>query len=349
MDLGGGSMELVTARQLQITWSTSVPVGSGWLHDRYLPSDPPAREEFEAARMFLETYFRELDVQGHPAALIVVGGSANTLLHLARHSLGVSQTETRLMYEDVVHCEGLLRVLSAEEVAQRYAIVPQRARILPAGALIIRMLMERLQLKEIHVSTHGIREGVLLARARYGESWLAQLQGDAAAPAQQQSATATTETAAREDVVVETFAASGRRLLLERTRIMLALRKEVLKHEDIEAVHRMRVASRRLRAVLDAYESICDPKQFKKVYRRVKALADILGKARDTDVMIENLRVQMEHIPSEEQAGMQWLIDRINVYRQQHQGALEAFLNDRELDGDALLQQVKACLPEKGC
>src|SRR6266513_3266377 len=39
MDLGGGSMELVTARNMQhITWRTSLPVGSGWLHDRYLCS-----------------------------------------------------------------------------------------------------------------------------------------------------------------------------------------------------------------------------------------------------------------------------------------------------------------------
>src|SRR5206468_12347500 len=89
--------------------------------------------------------------------------------------------EARLTYENLVHCEEKLCVLTAEEVSRRYAIAPPRARILLAGALIIRTLMERLQLKEIRVSTHGIREGVLLARARYGEQWLAQLQQRAAA------------------------------------------------------------------------------------------------------------------------------------------------------------------------
>jgi exopolyphosphatase/pppGpp-phosphohydrolase len=345
MDLGGGSLELVTARQLQITWSTSVPVGSGWLHDRYLPSDPPTREQFAAAQQYLQVYFHDLPVPDLPGALIVVGGSANTLLYLARYSLGVSQTETGLTYEDVVHCEGLLRALPADEVVQRYTIALQRAHILPAGALIIRTLMERLQLKEIHVSTHGIREGVLLARARYGDSWLSKLRGEVSDPVQQHAPA----TPAKQDAMAETFAASGRRLLLERTRSMLEWRKEVLKHEDIEAVHKMRVASRRLRAVLDAYEPVCEPKQFKKVYRRVKALADILGKARDTDVMIENLRAQMEHIPAAEQAGMQWLIDRLNAYRQQHQQTLAAFLHDQALDDNVLLQQMKACLPERGC
>lgn len=175
-DLGGGSMELIIARQLQIAWSTSVPIGSGRLHDRYLPSDPPASQELDMAQAFLKTSFQNMVVQEHPSALIVVGGSANTLLYLARSALGISQEETRLTYENLMHCEELLCGLTAEEVARRYAIALPRARILPAGALIIRMLMEHLQLQAIHISTHGIREGVLLARARYGEQWLAQLE-----------------------------------------------------------------------------------------------------------------------------------------------------------------------------
>jgi exopolyphosphatase/pppGpp-phosphohydrolase len=175
-DLGGGSMELILAHQLQIAWSTSLPIGSGSLHDRYVPSDPPTYQEVATAQTFLLDHFQKIPAQTHPAALIFVGGSANTLLYLARYSLGVSQAETRLAYEDVVRCEGILRVLSADEVARRYPIDPQRARILPAGALIIRMLMNQLQLKEIYVSAHGIREGVLLARVRYGEQWLTRLQ-----------------------------------------------------------------------------------------------------------------------------------------------------------------------------
>jgi exopolyphosphatase / guanosine-5'-triphosphate,3'-diphosphate pyrophosphatase len=184
-DLGGGSMELVIAHQLQIVWSTSLPIGSGWLHDRYLPSDPPTQQEVAAAQKFLLDYLQTISVQTSPAALIFVGGSANTLLYLARYSLGVSQTETRLSYEDVVRCEEILRVLPADEVARRYPIDPHRARILPAGAFIIRMLMERLYLKEIYVSAHGIREGVLLARVRYGEQWQAQLQESAIHPGEQ--------------------------------------------------------------------------------------------------------------------------------------------------------------------
>jgi CHAD domain-containing protein len=118
----------------------------------------------------------------------------------------------------------------------------------------------------------------------------------------------------------------------------------VLKHEDVEAVHKMRVASRRLRATLDAYESCCDPKVFKKFYREVKKAADNLGTARDTDVMLQNLHAQMEQMPDEDRPGVQWLIERLKDYRQERQEALEQFLHS--LDEDALKEQAASCIPE---
>ncbi len=226
-------------------------------------------------------------------------------------------------------------MLTAEEISQRYQLPPERARIVGAGAFIIHAVMERFKLTEIHVSTYGIREGILLAYARYGEQWLQQIKHSV-------EAAGTSNTDRQED---EKFAQSGRRLLQVRAHKMLEWREEVLKHEDVEAVHKMRVASRRLRAVLDAYESACSPKQFKKVYRHIREMADILGLARDTDVMLENLRGRLAQIPREEQAGVEWLLERLATYRQEHQKRLEAFLQD--FDDAAFLEQIAACLPEE--
>ncbi len=82
MDLGGGSIELVTAKNMHITWRTSIPIGSGWLHDRYLPSNPPTTDELTVAHTFLHTYFQGMRIKHRPPTLIVTGGSANSLLHL---------------------------------------------------------------------------------------------------------------------------------------------------------------------------------------------------------------------------------------------------------------------------
>jgi len=239
-----------------------------------------------------------------------------------------------------VRCQGLLSSLPAEEIAQRFDQPLERARILLAGALIIQAVMSRLHINEIHVSSHGIREGVLLAYERYGDRWLEVVSKSAADLNHRQQSEAPVPIIPEE----QPFARSGRRMLLERTQKMLEWLKEVQKHEDIEAVHKMRVASRRLRAALDAYESCCDPKLFKKVYRQVKKTADTLGATRDTDVMLLDLQAQLEQAKSEEQAGIRWIIKRLETFRQQKQDELDSFLES--LDEGTLKKQVESLIPE---
>ncbi len=335
MDLGGGSTELVISRQEHITWHTSLPIGSGWLHDRYLHEDPPTYDDLAIARTFLQTYFQGLRLKPQPAALLVTGGSANALFYLARDAFHLRAEPQVIAYDDLVHCQGLLHALPAEEISQRYNVPFARARILPAGALIIQAVMDRLQLPAIRISSHGIREGCLLAYARYGEQWFQQVLQETQDAGQPKSHVDVAPPAS--------FVQTGRNMLRERLDKMLDWRSDVLKQQDIEAVHKMRVASRRLRAVLDAYQPICDPKPFKKVYRQVKQLADTLGKARDTDVMIEHLREQYASVGQDEQPGLAWLIERLRTYRQQHQHELVTFLH--QLDDAALHKSIQQCLP----
>lgn len=60
LDLGGNSTELVTARQHHITWLSSLPLGSGWLHDQILNSDPPLEDDIQEAQDFLHQYVQQL-------------------------------------------------------------------------------------------------------------------------------------------------------------------------------------------------------------------------------------------------------------------------------------------------
>lgn len=354
MDLGGGSMELVTARQSCITWKVSVPIGSGWLHDRFLDGDSPSQQQIEVAETFLSTFFQGMRIRQRPPMLIATGGSANSLLHLAHRAFHLEEHQTRLTSHDLLRCQGLLSALPAEEVTRRFDQPEGRARIMLAGALIVEALMARLRLDEIQVSPHGIREGVLLAYARYGSSWLRRAStstGSSKAKRLDPSAferlipSASGSSNGLSPAQVETFAQAGQRMLRERFEAFLDWPDEVLKNEDVEAVHKMRVASRRLRATLDAFEPCCDPRAFRRVYRRVKKTADALGKARDTDVMIESMRTQLEHTSMEEQPGIQWLIARLSEYRQDTQQELERTL--RGLDKKKLEQQIEACIPEE--
>lgn len=336
MDLGGGSTEFVTAKNMHISWRVSIPVGSGWLHDRYMPSNPPTEDELAVAQTFLQTYLQGMRMKQSPPKLIVTGGSANSLFYLAQQAYHLNGKTPHLTFDDLMHCEGLLTALPAEEIAQRYGQPVSRARILPAGALIMREVMTRLGLQEIAVSPHGIREGVLLARTRFGEQWLEKVASKI------QNSRSHVQFEGGSTALDETFAQSGSRLLRERAKKLFEWRDDVLKHEDIEAVHKMRVASRRLRATLDAYEPCCEPKQFKKVYRMVQYIADVLGRARDTDVMLQGLHQRLTKATSDEQAGIAWLIERLNAYRQETQGELSTML--QILEEDALQRDILGCI-----
>lgn len=338
MDLGGGSTEFVTAKNMHISWRVSIPVGSGWLHDRYMPSNPPTEDELAVAQTFLQTYLRGMLMKHLPPKLIVTGGSANSLCYLAQQAYRLNGRTPHLTFDNLMHCEGLLTALPAEEIAQRYGQPVSRARILPAGALIMRAVMARLGLREIAVSPHGIREGALLARTRFGEQWLKRVEGE------MQHGGSNIRFEGGSAALDETFAQSGRRLLRERAKKLFEWRDDILKDEDIEAVHKMRVASRRLRATLDAYEPCCEPKQFRTVYRTVQHIADMLGRARDTDVMLQGLQQRLVKATSEEQAGVVWLIERLKAYRQQTQDELSALL--QALDEDALHRHILACIKE---
>jgi CHAD domain-containing protein len=86
-----------------------------------------------------------------------------------------------------------------------------------------------------------------------------------------------------------TFAEAAARTVAVRAGELWEHSENVLDTSDIERVHAMRVATRRLRAVLEIFAACFPPKQHKRALREVKALADALGARRDPDVQIEFL------------------------------------------------------------
>ena len=63
----------------------------------------------------------------------------------------------------------------------------------------------------------------------------------------------------------------------------------VLDTSDIERVHDMRVATRRLRAAMEVFAACFPAKEHRRLLKEVKRLADALGERRDPDVAIEEL------------------------------------------------------------
>lgn len=85
------------------------------------------------------------------------------------------------------------------------------------------------------------------------------------------------------------FSAVARQVVEVRAAEVFEQARGVLDLDDVERVHDMRVATRRLRAALEVFEPCFPAKPHRKSLKRVKALADALGQRRDLDVEIELL------------------------------------------------------------
>jgi exopolyphosphatase/guanosine-5'-triphosphate,3'-diphosphate pyrophosphatase len=156
VDVGGGSSELVLGiAPDRVRWWTSLPIGSSDVADGCLHSDPPSDIELAAARAQIAAAFGSLRVP-HPAQAVAVGGSAASLRKLAGPLLD---------HEVFARCLGLLGRERASEIARRFAIDPERARLLPAGLLILEAASELFGVA-LGVGCGGIREGVLLGAVK---------------------------------------------------------------------------------------------------------------------------------------------------------------------------------------
>ena len=107
----------------------------------------------------------------------------------------------------------------------------------------------------------------------------------------------------------------------------------VLDTRDIERVHDMRVASRRLRAVLEIFAPCFPQGEFKGVLRDVKALADALGERRDPDVAIAGLERLRDELGAAERPGLESLIAELRVEQETANERLAEALRGLEASG----------------
>lgn len=76
-----------------------------------------------------------------------------------------------------------------------------------------------------------------------------------------------------------------------------------VRHEEPDAVHQMRSATRRARSALDTYRTLFDKSAVKNLADELKWLAQILGQARDAEVMRERLRQHLSDLPEKDSTG----------------------------------------------
>ena len=326
-DIGGGSTELIAARDGAMQSMQSIPLGSGRLTDRLVVTDPPAAAELAACESEAEKAIRgaagplELPT-GKGTRLIVVGGTGEYLARLVPDAQKINLSAVREVLTR-------LRTRSAAELAAEIDIPEARARVLPAGVAIVAAIARWMKPDRIEISQSGIRTGLLIetlhpidtavesvAPENRVTSGTEDVPGrrNARSPGGQNS---TTETDFRETM---------KTLIAERWEAVWRAIPVALQGTDIEGVHDVRVASRRLRAAMDIAAPVFPRGWYRSFHRAAKEITGALGAVRDRDVLLEALHADRKTAPLVEQPGIDRLIARVERERADARVEMEGYL-----------------------
>ena len=166
IDVGGGSTEFVLGEPDGRVEAMGLRLGAARLTRELIVADPPTLAEVDAVRRAVARI-----VEGAPDAspreIVAVGGTASNLLRL----MPATAVDHVLTRRRLTVALAMLTVERSTEAAERHVLRPARARVLPAGSLILDAILERYGSDRMRVAEEGLREGLALALAVAGPAW----------------------------------------------------------------------------------------------------------------------------------------------------------------------------------
>jgi exopolyphosphatase/guanosine-5'-triphosphate,3'-diphosphate pyrophosphatase len=165
VDIGGGSTEFVLGDGA-VRAALSVDIGCVRMTERHLSADPPTPPQIEAATADITAAVdRALAVvPGRDAGTLVgLAGSVTTVAALAL-GLDAYRPErihhARIARTDVARVTAELLALTHDERLRLPVMHPGRADVIGAGALILRVIMDRVGADAVVASEHDILDGI---------------------------------------------------------------------------------------------------------------------------------------------------------------------------------------------
>lgn len=171
-DIGGGSVEVALVSSGRARSLASLPLGAIRVTEEFLSADPPARQLGNLRSQLRERLLREIPAlpEWQGSRLLGSGGTFTNLATVYQASRHASRRRpvhgTRIPRSEVEHILGLLAGTPVPARRSIPGLDPKRADIIVGGVAVAAELLALLRGPEIVVSAYGIREGILLERAR---------------------------------------------------------------------------------------------------------------------------------------------------------------------------------------
>jgi CHAD domain-containing protein len=127
----------------------------------------------------------------------------------------------------------------------------------------------------------------------------------------------------------DAMAEAGRKILRFHFAHMLSHENGTRLGEDIEELHDMRVATRRMRAAFEIFKPFFKQKAVKNHLKGLRATGRALGHVRDLDVFMEKAEHYLEALPEAKRAGLEPLLDTWQQERDSARDKMLAHLNSK--------------------
>jgi len=125
----------------------------------------------------------------------------------------------------------------------------------------------------------------------------------------------------------ESLKACLHKIALTRFQETFSYEAGTMKGEDPEALHDMRVAARRLRAIMRIFRDCYSKKKFKKHDARLQSLIRAMGAVRENDVFLAALEECKKNLEAEDRKVIDLLIAKETTARSAHRRVLLRELN----------------------
>lgn len=169
IDIGGGSTEIIVGRDQEILFKESAPIGGVNLTEKFISLAPVAANEQEALKEDVVLRLTEMIQKisaAKPTRLIAVAGTPTELAKIEMGGFDPDKMEGFLFpCEKLIEYVGKFAKSSVKDRIEILKVSPGRADIIYAGALILAHVAESLHMKEITISTRGVRFGTALELA----------------------------------------------------------------------------------------------------------------------------------------------------------------------------------------
>ncbi len=167
VDIGGGSMEIVTAAGEHIEEIHSLELGAVFLTEKFLRRDPIPKSDLERLQRHIRKSLRKALPNGSftPQLLIGSGGTVTTLGSMAmaaRNEKYDSVHGYEVLRSDVVHLLAMLQRKPVRERRDVAGLSPDRADIIVGGVAAVDQLMDHFHANVLTINERGIREGLIL-------------------------------------------------------------------------------------------------------------------------------------------------------------------------------------------